>query len=121
MVATNSALPDRALLLGAVAVAASTALLPSIGGYGTTLFQVVVLGAWGILAAVTSGQYADVHHGPVWAIALLLNLVLFVVPAVLLWLVSRRRWPVACAALLIAWCLFYLLSLFLLFPATDGP
>ena len=121
MVATHSTLPNRALLLGAIAVAASTAVLPSIGGYGTVLFQAVVLGAWGILAAVTSGQYADLHHGPLWVIAFLLNVILFLVPAALLWLVTRRRWPMVCAALLIAWCAFYLLSLFLFFPATDGP
>ena len=119
--ASYSTLPNRALLLGAVAVAASTAVLPSIGGYGTILFQVVVLGAWGILAAISSGQFADLHHGPLWAIALLLNLVLFLVPATSLWVVTRRKWPIACAALLIAWCMFYLLSLFLFFPATDGP
>jgi len=102
-------------------VAAGTAALSWIYGYGTILFQVVMLGAWSILAAVTSGQYADLHHGPVWVIALILNLVLFLVPAVLIWLVTRRRWPKASAVLLIAWSVFYLMSLFVLLPATDGP
>lgn len=113
--------PNRVLALCAVVVAASTAVLPSIGGYGTVLFQVVVLGAWRILAAVTSDQYADLHHGPLWVIALVLNLILFLILATAVWLVMRRRWPAACAAAIIAWCGFYLASLFLLFRATDGP
>jgi uncharacterized membrane protein len=90
-------------------------------GYGTVLFQVVVLGACQIVAGLTSEEFADHHHGPVWFIALLLNLVLFFIPAVVAWLFLRRRAPALCSILLSGWCLFYVASLFMLFRATDGP
>lgn len=114
-------LPTKILMATAGAVGASTALLPSITGYGTVLFQLVVLGAWAIVARVASGAYADTHHAPVWILALVINVFLFLVPAATVWLLSRRRWPVACSIALVAWCGFYLASLLVLFPATDGP
>ena len=120
MVSIESTLPDRAILLAALVVAASTALLAWVGGYGTVLYQVVTLGSWAILSAATSDQYADSHHGALWTIALIVNLLIFLAPATLLWLTTRRRWPAVSAALLVAWCIFYLLCLFLLFPAPDG-
>src|SRR5947208_3374105 len=94
--------PTKILLATAGLVGASTAVLPSVTGYGTILFQVVALGAWGIVAAVTSGLYADTHH-PV------------------IWLSGRRRWTSGSSVVILAWCTFYLASLFWLFPATDGP
>jgi hypothetical protein len=117
----NNSIPTRALFLCTLAVAGSTAALPWVQGYGTKLGQVVVLGAWGLLAAVTSGRYADLHHGPLWALALLLNLVLFLILAGPWWFLTRRRFPRASVVILVVWCVFYLSSLFYLFPATDGP
>lgn len=68
----------------AIVVALSTLILPSVKGYGTVLFQTVVLGAWGILAATTSDQYADPHHAQVWTLALVLNVLMFLIPASLI-------------------------------------
>jgi hypothetical protein len=113
--------PDRTLLVTTGAVGASTAVLPAIGGYGTILFQVVVLGAWGIVASVSSSESADLNRGAVWFVALLLNVLLFLVPAVLIWLITHRRWPQVSTVSLITWCVVYLAALFVLFPATDGP
>lgn len=117
----DSKTANHTLVLGAVAVAASTVVLPWVGGYGTVLFQVVVLEAWRLLSAVTSDQYADLHHGPLWMIALALNVTLFLVPAAVVWFAMRHRWPKSCATAIIGWCALYLASLFFLFPATDGP
>jgi hypothetical protein len=102
-------------------VAASTALLPWITGYGTVLFQVVVLGAWSIVAAVTSTTFADQHHGPMWVVALLLNVTMFFLPGLAIFHLIRNQWPRLGAVGLSAWVVFYLLALFFLFPATDGP
>ncbi len=113
--------PNIALLSTAGTVGASTLILPTVCGYGTTLFQIVVLGAWSIVASLTSGAYADLHKGPVWVVSFVLNILLFLVPALMVWVVSRKRWPMICTWFLITWCLFYLSSLFFLFPATDGP
>lgn len=113
--------PTKVLLAAGGVIAATTAALPSITGYGTILFQVVALGAWGIVAAITSGLYADTHHPVVWSVALVLNLLLFLIPAAGVWLVARKRWPAACSVAILSWSLFYLASLFWLFPATDGP
>src|SRR5712691_11253300 len=104
--------PTKVLWATTGAVGASTAILPAIAGYGTNLFQVVVLGAWGVVAALTSDVYADTHHGPLWLVALLLNLVLFLIPGVVIWLVCRRRWPTTCSGAIAVWCCFYLACLF---------
>ena len=113
--------PTKVLIATAGIIAASTALLPLISGYGTILFQFVALGAWSILAALTSGTYADTHHPLVWSIALAINLALFLIPALGIWLPCRRIWPIVCSAVIVGWSIFYLASLFMLFPATDGP
>jgi len=113
--------PKIALLTGIAIVAASTAILPSITGYGTVLFQVVMLGAWVLLASVTSGMFADQHHYIVFPIAVLLNVFLFSLCALPTYLVFRRRALTACTIALLAWLVFYLCCLFFLFPATDGP
>jgi hypothetical protein len=114
-------LPQRVLLLTAGAVGVSTAFLPSVTGYGTILFQAVVLGAWGIVASLTSGKCADLHHGSVWSVAFILNLILFLIPALIVWLVLRKSSPKTCSIVMLVWFVFYMASLFFLFPATDGP
>jgi hypothetical protein len=113
--------PRGALVLCLAAVGLSTIGLPWIRGYGMVLSQLVVLGAWGLVAAASSGRYADLHHGPVWLAALFLNLVLFLIPAGIFFLTTRRRWPLVSAAGIAIFCAFYLSCLFFLFPATDGP
>jgi hypothetical protein len=112
---------NRILLICAIVVAASTIVFPTVGGYGTVLYQFVVLGAWSILAASSSGQYADFHHGQLWSIALVLNLLIFLVPAALISLITRRKWPAQGAVIIAVWCALYLSFLFFLVPATDGP
>jgi hypothetical protein len=109
------------LLVTSGAVGASTAFLPAVGGYGTVLFQLVALNAWGIVAALTSQAYADRSPGSIWLVALFLNVVLFLVPAIAMWLITRKRWPKAGNVMLMVWCVLYLAALFVLFPATDGP
>ena len=114
-------LPVRVLAGGTVAVAASTAALPWIDGYGTILYLNVVLSGYAMVAAITSEKYADMHHGPVWLAILLVNLSAFLVPALVMFYSTRRRWPKGSAVGLCAWTFLYLLCLFVLFPATDGP
>ena len=113
--------PKRFLVGSAALVGASTALLPSITGYGTQLFQFVVLGAWLILALLSSGTFADRNHPWVWFLALIINLVLFLIPALAVFLPTRKRSPVLAVWGLLIWLGFYLAALFFLFPATDGP
>jgi len=113
--------PTKMLLAAACIVGASTAALPGVTGYGTILFQLVAFGAWGFAASVTSGRYVDTHHALLWSVALALNLAAFLIPAAGIWLAAHKRWPAVCSVAILVWCLFYLLSLFWLFPATDGP
>ncbi len=75
--------PRNALLAGASIVGLSTLALPSVTGYGTYLFQLVVLGAWAAVAAASSGMFADTHYPIVWTVALLVNLFAFSIVAVL--------------------------------------
>ena len=119
--ATQDVRPDRSLLLSAAAIAASSLVFPWVGGYGTVLFLVVTLNAWSLLAALTSGRYADFHHGLLWTFALLLNVFLFLLLALPWWFSTRRRWPSWCTRGLVVLSVLYLGSLFYLWPATDGP
>jgi hypothetical protein len=111
----------KTLLAAAFTVVASTALLPRVTGYGTVLFQLVAFPAWAIVAHVTSGFFADTHHSVVLAVAAVVNLTLFLIPAAAISLATRKRWPMYCSLATLVWCGFYLASLFWLFPATDGP
>jgi hypothetical protein len=113
--------PTKVLLAAACMVGASTAALPSVTGYGTIVFQIVAFSAWDIAVSITSGRYVDRHHALLWSVALILNLALFLIPATGIWFAARKRWSVACSVAILAWCMFYLASLFWLFPATDGP
>ena len=113
--------PGTALLAATVVVAASTLLLPYVGGYGTVLFQLLSLNAWGVVASLTSQHFADTHHGLVWTIALVLNLIAFLIVALPVWVTYRNRRPAVGSLVIIAWSVFYLACLFLLFPAGSGP
>ena len=113
--------PSRAFVTFCILVALSTAAFPFVAGYGTFLFQAVALGGWWLVAAVTSDRWADLHHLPVLVAAATLNVVVFGVPAAVILFTGRLHWPAATVALLTLWLIFYALSLFLLFPATDGP
>jgi hypothetical protein len=118
----NSQLLTTRILLGSlVCVGLSTAALAEVTGYGTVLSQIVVLGAWSLVAAVTSGTFADMHQPILWIVTFVLNVALFGVPAGTVFWLLRRRAPFLCVSLLVGWLLFYMASLFVLFPATDGP
>jgi NhaP-type Na+/H+ or K+/H+ antiporter len=115
----NSA--DSTFIISTIAVALSGFALPFVTGYGTVLFQAVVLGGWALLAKTTSGRFADQNHGVLWPLVFSLNLFVFVLPAAAMWLPLRRRLPGVAAVLLTCWALLYVAMLFVLFPATDGP
>jgi hypothetical protein len=109
------------LLLTAVLVASSTAVFPFVGGYGTVLFQLITLNAWATVASMTSQNFADYHHGFVLFVALVFNLLAFLIVAGPIWLACRKRNLGIGSIALGVWCVFYLACLFLLFRATDGP
>ncbi|MDP3070332.1 MAG: hypothetical protein Q8N18_08595 [Opitutaceae bacterium] len=111
----------RSFIACTTIVAASTFLFPVVTGYGTILYQWIVLGSWALIAKATSGQFANHHHGAMWILAFFLNVGVFLVPATVIWAISSRRLPRTYVAMLTSWMLFYLASLFILFPATDGP
>ena len=113
--------PDKTLIGAEAAVALTTLTFPFVTGYGTVLFQVVVLGAWGIVARLTSGQFADLHHGALWAVALVLNVTVFSLIAVPVWALFRARAPRFSTTAVVLWCALYVALLFVLVPATDGP
>ena len=121
MARARLSLPAKTFLTGVGVVAVSTTFLPWITGYGTVLFQVIVLGAWYIVAAMSSATFADQHHGPMWLVAVVLNVAVFSLPGFAMFRLTRSRWPRLGVVGLSAWAAFYLLALFVLFPATDGP
>jgi hypothetical protein len=102
-------------------VALSTGALPFVTGYGTVLSQLVVLGAWSLVASATSGSFANHHHEVVWPVALLLNLLGYAAPMVLVRFCLKWTSPAVRVGWIIVWTVLYLASLFVLFPATDGP
>jgi len=118
---SSKSAPSHALLGSLILVAATTLFFPSVEGYGTRLFQVVDLGAWALVAAVTSGAFADRHHFIIWPLAGVLNVLFFSFVAVPMYLLLHRRAPVLIQLILAVWLLFYVAGLFVIFPATDGP
>ena len=112
---------DRVFATSTAIIGLTTAVLPHVGGYGTVVFQIIVLGAGNILAHFTSGLFADQHEGIVWAIALVLNMSAFLIVAAPLWAVLRSRAPKAAPVTIICWSVVYIALLFVLFPATTGP
>jgi hypothetical protein len=102
-------------------VVASTVGLARVTSYGTIFYQLVSLSAWAILAKLASGAYANTHDTVLWIVASATNLTVFLIPEAVIWFSTRKRWPVICFIATCVWCGFYLLSLFWLFPATDGP
>jgi hypothetical protein len=112
--------PTATLKLAGCMVGASTAAIPYVAGYGTVLFQIVAFGGWRIAAAMTSDPNVGTHPVVLLLSTLLLNLIVFLTPAMGFWIVARKRWSTWCSVTIFAWCVFYLLLLFWLFPAMDG-
>lgn len=113
--------PDRVFATSTAIIALTTAVFPHVGGYGTAVFQIIMLGAWGILAHFTSGLFADQHQSILWAITLVLNMGVFLLIAVPLWALLRNRAPRFAPVTIICWSVLYVALLFVLFPATTGP
>jgi hypothetical protein len=111
----------RIFLLCIFIAALSTVGMPYIEGYGTVLAQVVGLGAWALVAAASSGIFADQHHQFIWPIAASLNVILYSVVATPVYFLLRRRAPKVLLVFLLLWLTFYVACLYVLFPATDGP
>jgi hypothetical protein len=112
---------DKALAVCVAFVVAATVAFPQVSGYGTHLFQIVVIEAWAIVASLTSGAFADQHHGRLWLLASLLTIFGFSIIAIPVWIGSRKHLPNWGAFFIVCWTLFYVAMLFVLFPATDGP
>jgi hypothetical protein len=112
---------DRAIITSGLVVAASTAGLAAVRGYGTVMFQLVVLGAWSIVARLSSGLFADRHQGIVWLVAVVVNITVFSLIGIPVWLFSRNRLRKWGTLVIVCWTVFYVAMLFILFPATDGP
>jgi hypothetical protein len=112
---------DRAIITSGLIVAVSSAGLAAVRGYGTVLFQLVVLGAWSIVARLSSGMFADRHQGIVWLVILVVNVSIFSLIGIPVWLLSRNRLPKWGTLIIVCWTIFYMAMLFILFPATDGP
>jgi hypothetical protein len=117
----NARLTDKVFITSSLLVAGSTVGFPYVTGYGTKLFQFIVLNAWSVIAHWSSGRFADQHHCVVWVVAFLLNMVCFALIAVPLWLLTRKGLPEWYTFVNFCWTVFYIAMLFLLFPATDGP
>lgn len=109
------------LLFAAAIVGASTFLLPQVEGYGTVWQQAVLLGAYSIVSALTSSSFAESHRSVVLIMAFVLNVIAFLLPGALLWVVLAKRSPRLAQTACAVWCVTYLCLLFILFPAHDGP
>jgi hypothetical protein len=112
---------DRVLVSSGAAVALTTAAFRHVTGYGTILFQALAFGAWGIVAHFSSGNFADLHHGFVWSVALLLNMIVFLLVVIPIHAFSRSRAPKLGSFLIVCWSILHIAMLFFLFPAIDGP
>ncbi len=112
----------RNALAGATAVVGLSALVsPAAHIYPTVLSLVVALCAWGVVAFIKSSQFADGHFRVVWTVAVVLHMISFFIPGIAIWLSLRNRRPDLYSALVCAWCLCYLVLLYVLFPAPMSP
>jgi hypothetical protein len=110
------------VLAGTVCViAASTFAFPKLNNNVTTLCLLIILGAWSILARLTSENFVHSHQLIMWIMAAVINLLYFLAPVAVIWLLARKRWPVFVSVAICVWCGFYLLCLFRLFPANFAP
>jgi hypothetical protein len=113
--------PIVGVIFGAVMVAMSSMVLPSVKGYGTVLFQLVAFSGYVLVAIASSQSFAEQNMAIVWTISAMLNVLYFVIPGWIIYRFSREKWQTRSAVLIWCWLLFYLASLLYLFPATDGP
>jgi hypothetical protein len=105
----------------ATAVALSAASLPFAHIHPTVLDLIVALCGWGVVAFLKSPQFADAHFSVVWAVAVVLHIIGFSIPAAAVWLGLRNRNARLCSALIGLWCLCYLVAVLVLLPAGMSP
>ena len=121
VIGDRKVITTAALGSGVALVAASTAALPFVRGYGTTLFQFVWFSAAAIIEAATSNPSMTDRQPTLWLIALVINLTTYLAPLVLAHLCMKRASVGVRVGAIFVWTAFYLAALFILFPATDGP
>jgi hypothetical protein len=106
-----------ALLIAASAIAAALGL-----GNGTILLISVASMATKVVAMLTGTKFMYAFHhyyAFVFAVFAAINIVLFLIPAVLALVVLRRK-PAASYGIAAIWCTFYVACLFVLFPLTRS-
>ena len=89
-------------------------------GLGTALQLLVVSYAHYIVYCLSSTEYADTHSWQVFVIAILINTLVFLIPALIVLLFTRSRAPRLGVILQLCWLIFYLGAEFVLFPAQEG-
>ena len=110
------------ILLASIAIVAiSSFALPHVEGYGTVLFQLIAFGAYALVETITSRAFIQSHIQTVWLTAGALNVLLFAVPALIIYFVLKNKRPTLTAYVCAGWACLYLGSLLFLFPAVDGP
>jgi hypothetical protein len=112
---------DQVLVASSAIVALTSSAFPYVRGYGTILFENVVLRAWNLIAHLSSGKFADLHHGVLWVVSAVLNVFFFLTIALPVWALFRSRAAKLASAAILTWLVLYIGMLFFIFPATDGP
>ena len=113
-------MPIAVLVVAALLVAVSVVAAVHGASDGTMAFIAVAALAMSSVAKITSPMYAHHHQSVVLAVAVLFNVVIFLVPAVPAFLVLRKRRPIASLCTTVIWCAFYVACILVLFPITDG-
>ena len=109
------------LLIAISLVAVSSVFLTQVSGYGTILYQVVMLSSALLVNGFTNEPLSEV--GKSWFILSLVfvNLLLFLIPTLTVWGICKSRWPKFTSIIVATFSAVFILSLYVLFPATDGP
>ncbi|MCL2649319.1 MAG: hypothetical protein FWD61_20370 [Phycisphaerales bacterium] len=93
----NAVLP--ALALGSLIIVFSTWWYQDAGA---DLSVIILLVVWRLIAACVGGTFADQNHAVLYALASILNLALFLIPALPIARIMHQRWPRLCLALIVA-------------------
>jgi hypothetical protein len=112
--------PTTILLIAISLVAVNSVFLPQVSGYGTILYQVVMLSSALLVNGFTNIPLSEV--GKYWFILALVfvNLILFLIPTLTVWGIGKNRWPKFTSITVAVFSIVFILSLYVLFPATDG-
>jgi hypothetical protein len=77
--------------------------LPYVRGYGTILFQFVVLDAYAIIWRLSCGPFTEHHQGVLWSVTFFLNMAAFCVVACHYVMLSRTRAEKLGRSLIVCW------------------